>query len=235
MKILKYLIFLSILSGIFFVIYRQSDEKGFRRWWISFKIAVLIAASAAGLIPANTEAMKPPGNNNQVYQERIMDDQEFYALEENNQQVCLAKAEGKGSNPAGGVHGFSTNPKRPRPVTRPNRPVDVPKYRTAPKVDDQGLGAGANPAGAGGGGGAAEFDDQCSVPENKKSQESKFDYDYPSNAPKKKKQSSENQCPIDKQNKAGIDELPNSSEFIYKLETKTARKALKKVWKNPAL
>ena len=34
-------------------------------------------------------------------------------------------------------------------------------------------------------------------------------------------------------NKAGIDELPNSSEFIYKLETKTARKALKTVWKNP--
>ena len=32
--------------------------------------------------------------------------------------------------------------------------------------------------------------------------------------------------------KAGIDELPDSTEFIYKLETKTARKALKKVWKN---
>ena len=72
MKILRYLIFLSILSGIFFVIYRQSDEKGFRRWWTSFKIAVLIAASAAGLIPANTEAMEPPGNNNQVYQERLL-------------------------------------------------------------------------------------------------------------------------------------------------------------------
>jgi len=43
----------------------------------------------------------------------------------------------------------------------------------------------------------------------------------------------DDQCPIDEQNKAGIDELPNSSEFIYKLETKTARKALKTVWKNP--
>ena len=32
MKILRYLIFISILSGIFFVIYRQSDEKSFRRW-----------------------------------------------------------------------------------------------------------------------------------------------------------------------------------------------------------
>lgn len=71
MKILRYLIFLSILSGIFFVIYRKSDEKSFGRWWISFKIAVLIAASAAGLISANTEAMEPFGNNNQVFQERL--------------------------------------------------------------------------------------------------------------------------------------------------------------------
>lgn len=38
----------------------------------------------------------------------------------------------------------------------------------------------------------------------------------------------EDECRLE--NKAGIDELPDSSEFIYKLETKTA---LKKVWKNP--
>jgi hypothetical protein len=44
------------------------------------------------------------------------------------------------------------------------------------------LGAGANPAGAGGGGGAAEFDDQCPVPKNQKSQESKtFNQDSHSN------------------------------------------------------
>ena len=38
------------------------------------------------------------------------------------------------------------------------------------KVIDQGLGTAANPAGAGGGGVAAEFDDQCPVSENQKSQ-----------------------------------------------------------------
>jgi hypothetical protein len=75
MKILRYLIFLSILSSIFFAIYRQSDQKGFRRWLISFKAAVLFAASAAGLIPLNTEAIESPGNNNQVYQERLLSDQ----------------------------------------------------------------------------------------------------------------------------------------------------------------
>jgi amino acid transporter len=88
---LKYIIFLSILSGIFFVIYRQSDERGFRRWWISFKTAVLIAASAAGLIPVNTEAIEPPGNNNQVYQERLLSDQEFNSFEDNDQKVILVK------------------------------------------------------------------------------------------------------------------------------------------------
>ena len=144
--------------------------------------------------------------------------------------AVLAKADGTPVTPPTnrGPSNFPTPPAG----GRPSRPVYIPKYRTAPKVvPGPGLGAGANPAGAGGGGGAAEFDDQCSVPENKKSQESKSDYDYPLNAPKKKKQS-QNQCSIDEQNKAGIDELPDSSEFIYNLEIKTARKALKKVWKN---
>ena len=145
--------------------------------------------------------------------------------------MILAKTDGNPVTPPTnrGPSNFPTPPSG----GRPNRPVYVPQYRTAPKVVDQGLGAGANPAGAGGGGGPAEFDDRCPVPENQKSQESKVsDYDYPSNAPKKKKQS-EDQYPIDEQNKAGIDELPDSSEFIYNLETKTAKKALKKVWKNP--
>ena len=57
MKILKYIIFLSILTGIFFLIYRQSDQKDLRKLWISFKIAVLVAAIVAGLIPANTEGI----------------------------------------------------------------------------------------------------------------------------------------------------------------------------------
>lgn len=58
MKILRYLIFLSILSGICFGIYRQSDEKSFRRWWISLKIVVLIAASITGLVSESAEAKR---------------------------------------------------------------------------------------------------------------------------------------------------------------------------------
>jgi len=35
--------------------------------WISFKIAVLVVAIAAGLISLNREAIESPGNNNPVY------------------------------------------------------------------------------------------------------------------------------------------------------------------------
>ena len=59
------------------------------------------------------------------------------------------------------------------------------------------MGPGANPADAGGGDGAAEFDDNSPVPNKEQLQQSKtFDYDYPSNNPKKKKQSAE-QCKLD--------------------------------------
>ena len=133
MKILKYIIFISILSSLFFVIYRQSDKKGFRRWQISFKTAVLIAASVAGLIPVNSEAIEPPGNNNP-----------------DDGQVILAKADGNPVTPPTN-RGPSQFPSPPA-GGRPSWPVYVPKYRTAPKVvPGPGLGAGANPAGAGGG------------------------------------------------------------------------------------
>ena len=202
------------------------------------KIIVTISLSLSLLFGKTRLSSSPsssPNFDNKVVQEKIIDDQEFCLLEDNDQQVILAKTGDSGpSVPTSPGRGQPSHFPSPPTGGRPSRPVYVPKYRTVPKVvPGPGLGAGANPAGAGNGGGAPEFDDQCPVPENKKSQESKSDYDYPSNASKKKKQSSDDQCPIDEQNKAGIDELPDSSEFIYKLETKTARKALKNVWKNP--
>ena len=125
MNIFRSLIVLSILSGIFVLIYRQSDKKGFRRWRISFKTACIIAASAAGLIPVNTKAIEPTGNNNQVYQERLLSDQKVSLVKTGDSSPSVPTSPGRGqpSNfptpPAGG---------------RPSRPVYVPKYRTAPKV-----------------------------------------------------------------------------------------------------
>ena len=207
MKIFKYLIFLLILSGIFVLIYRQSDEKGFRRWWISFKIAVLTAAIAAGLIPLNTEAIESPGNNNQVYQERLLSDQKVILVKTGDSSPSVPTSHGRGqpSNfptpPAGG---------------QPRRPVYVPKYRTAPKVVT-GVGAAANPAGAGGEGGDAKFDDdKCPAPNKEQSQESKtYDYDYRSNNPKKKKQSAE-QCELDENVKDA------KVEIVYRIKENPA-------------
>ena len=92
MKILKYIVFLSILTSIFFLIYRQSDQKGLRKLWISFKIVVLVAAIVAGLIPANTEAVELDRNNHQVYQERLLSEQ---LVQDNDQKVILAKNYGE--------------------------------------------------------------------------------------------------------------------------------------------
>ena len=153
MKVFKYLIFLSILSGLFFVIYQESDQKGLRKLWTSFKIACIIAAGVVGLIPVNTEAMEPAVNNNQVYHERLVSEQEFNSFEYNDRQVILAKT-GDSVSPvptSGQPSSFPTPPV----VNRPSRPSYVPPYRVAPKVDDKGLGGAANPAGASNGVGAA--------------------------------------------------------------------------------
>ena len=136
--------------------------------------------------------------NQEVYQ-RLVDDREFNLLEENIQQVILVGRDSSGtsSNVPSNIGRWEQSPSNfPTPPSggRPSRPVYVPKYRTAPKVVDPGLGAAANPAGAGGGGGTAEFDDQCPIPKKEQSQESKtFDYDYHSNDPKNKKKSKD-QC-----------------------------------------
>ena len=183
--------------------------------------------------------------DNQTIQKRVINDRDVNLFENNDQQVILVR--NNSSSPIvrpGLTNGFSSHPRVNRPAgasgLKPVRANPVQGFSTprglitgqpvtgAHRQPTRLEGAG-NPAGAGGG---ASSDDQCPVPENQKSQESKtFDYDYRSNSPKKKKKS-QDECSIDEQNKAGIDELPDSSDYIYNLETKTARKALKTVWKN---
>jgi hypothetical protein len=218
MKILKYIIFLSILSGIFFVVYHQSDKKGFGRVWMSLKMAAIIAAILAGLIPASTEAIEPSVNNNQVVHERVIGDREFNSLEDNDRHVILAKTgDSAPSGPTSTGRGQPSNFPTPPSGGRPSRSVSgVNPYRTAPKVVDQGLDAAANPAGAGNGGGAAEFDENSPVPKKEQPQESKtFDYDYGLNGPKKKKESAE-QCELDENVKDA------KIEIVYKIKENPA-------------
>jgi hypothetical protein len=174
MKIFKFITFLAILGGIFLIIYRNSDHKGLRKLWTSFKIAVLVSAIAAGLIFLSAEAIEPDVSNNSPSIERVLSNQEFNSLPNNDRQVILSKAEGKGPNTPGGVHGFPTSPAPRRPVRSGYTPKIGP--RVPPKFvnQGQGLGAGANPAGAGGGGGNPQFDesDTCPAPNKEQSQES---------------------------------------------------------------
>jgi hypothetical protein len=63
MKLVRYITFLSILVIIFFLIYRQSYQKGFIRWLRSFKLEVLLAAIGSGLIPSFAKTPAIPSKN----------------------------------------------------------------------------------------------------------------------------------------------------------------------------
>lgn len=77
MRIFKFIAFLAILGGIFLIIYRNSDHKGLRKLWTSFKIAVLVSAIAAGLIPLSAEASEPDVSNNSPSIERVLSNQKY--------------------------------------------------------------------------------------------------------------------------------------------------------------
>ena len=163
--------------------------------------------------------------NQEVYQ-RLVEEREFNLLEENDQQVVLAKADGNPVTPPTN-RGPSNLPTSPAGGRRPSRPITGTNPYRHLNVNP---GIAGNPGGPGNGGngGASGYDYESEIPQIPQEIQT-CNYDYSSNS---KKKQSQDQCSIDEQKKAGIDELPDSPEFIYKLETKTARKALKKVWKN---
>ena len=146
--------------------------------------------------------------NTQIIPERVINTPYVNSFEYNHRQVVLVKADAYPITPTPistnrGPSNFPT-PSAGAGNHRSSQPGHVPKYRTAPKVVDQGLGGGggANPAGAGGGGGAggSEFADQCPISENPKFQESKVsEYDYSSNAQKKNEEPAE-QCDLEEYN-----------------------------------
>lgn len=173
MKLLKFILFFSILISIFIIVFRNSENKGLRKSWISFRIAIVIAASLASLSYERAEAV----SNSQVVRERLVSNQEFNLFEENDRQVILVKSDGNPVIPP-------TRRSKPSnfPITppRPSRPVSgVNPYRIPPKVVNQGPGGAANP---GGGGGGAEFDSNdgndnfCPLPKKEQLQTSDNEY-----------------------------------------------------------
>jgi hypothetical protein len=179
---------------------------------MSFKPAVLTAAIAAGLIPFNTEAIESPGNNNQIYQERLLSDQEFNLYENTDQQVILARRDSSGTpSPSNiGRQGQSPSnfPTSPSGGRRPSWPITgINPYRHL-HVNP---GTAGNPGGAGNGG-AANYNDESGIP--KIPQELKtYDYDYRSNL--KKKESAE-QCELDENVK------DVKVEIVYRIKENSA-------------
>ena len=168
--------------------------------------------------------------------ERVFSNQELDLFDDSNSRVILVKTgDSAPSVPTSPGRGQPSQFPTPPSGGRPNRPVYVPKYRTAPKVVDQGLGAAANPAGAGGGnGGGGGADDQCPAPKKKqqsqKSDKNKVQSDV-YNSKKKKKREAE-QCKLEdefrKDKKYGEFEykLDKNGNPILRVETKTGSEVL---------
>ena len=110
MKIIKYIIFLSVLGGIFLIVYRNSDRKGLRRWWASLKMVTSIAAILAELIPSPVEAIESHVNNDSPPMERIVKlsggDQSKFGPDDRAKAAARRNSQSSGSFLIPGANGF---------------------------------------------------------------------------------------------------------------------------------
>jgi hypothetical protein len=165
-----------------------------------------------------------PNFDNQVVQERVIEEREFNLLEENDRQIILAKAERNPITPPinRGPNSFPTPPSGGRP-SQPSRPATGTNpyiYRTLPKVVDQGLGGAPNPAGAGGGENF-EFDD--SSPASQKLDE--INSEHRSFYSKKKK--SAEQCELEENSK-----IEDISQYISEFDCTIDNRQIQKKYKH---
>jgi hypothetical protein len=129
-----------------------------------------------------------------------------------------------------------TTPRQTNPRTQDKTIKSSPKeYEPKPGIR---LSAGGNPGDSGSGPSSWE-EDNLIPPEERWKDDPDYwaDYKYNREDFKKKKKLEEEVCSISDplQNKAGIEELPDSSsgKYLYKIDTKAAREELDKVWKDP--
>ena len=129
-----------------------------------------------------------------------------------------------------------TTPRQTNSGTQDKTIKSFPKeYEPKPGIR---LGAGGN-AGDSGNGPSSWEEDNLIPPEERWKSDPDYwaDYRYNREDFKKKKKLEEEVCSISDplQNKAGIEELPDSSsgKYLYKIDTKAARDELDNVWKDP--
>ena len=247
MRILKSILFFSILIRVFSVIYQQSRRKGLQKFSESLSLAFIVSGITTGLIvPVGIQTIEI---DNQSYNQRLLDndDDEFNVSELNL----------KNSSVSAKSILIITDATINRPVQPMHIPKHTPSYlKLVPKtyiekinpapinkgnpMDNRGFpgrnlpgNLPANPAGnpANPGGNPAGFDNEFPV-SNKKELQKSYDYFYY----KKNKKSKKSKNLNFEQNKAGVNDLPDlpaSSNHVYNLSTKAAKKAVRRAWRSP--
>src|SRR6476660_9465667 len=89
MRLFRYTMFLSILISIFFVVYQQSDRKGFSRLRLSLKKAAIIAAILVWSVNNFVKAIEVDVPNNSTSIEKVLSNQELGSLDDPNSRVVL--------------------------------------------------------------------------------------------------------------------------------------------------
>lgn len=142
MKLFKYSIFLLILFGIFVVVYRNCNKKGFRRLFVSIKLAIIITAILSGLIGENAEAVEHYGTTINPSIERPLKisggDQSKFGPGARAKATVRRNAKSSGSFLIPGADGFVPS-RNYRPYQKPlsgRRPGRIKKGIFNP--DDQG-------------------------------------------------------------------------------------------------
>lgn len=145
MKIIKYIIFLSVLGGTFLIVYRNCDRKGLRRCWVSLKMATIIAATLAGLISSSVEANEPDVSNDSPPMERIVNlsggDQSKFGPGARGKADARRNAKGSGSFMIPGADGFVSS-RNYRPYQKPLSARRPGKIQKGPFDPDQAQGKG---------------------------------------------------------------------------------------------
>ena len=133
------------MGGIFLVVYHNCDKKGFRRLYMSIKIAILIAATLAGLIPGNAEGVEPYGTNINPSIERPLKisggDQSKFGPGARAKADARRNSKGSGSFLIPGADGFVPS--------RNYRPYQKPlSCRNNVKINQEQFSGNQNPGGA---------------------------------------------------------------------------------------
>lgn len=187
----KYVLFFTILVSVFFIIYKKSsDNDRLQKLKTSFKEAIIIALILTGL-----------WNDNYVYQQKILNNQNFNSISDNTKKIILAKAESNINVPSR----INTPSNFPTPPVgdKPTQSIQAPTFRkpaqVVPKLggrrnpnDNGGNGNGGNGNGKGNGAGVNWISDDDNIcPSKDQSKKPEIPY-Y-----QKKKKVSYDQCPLD--------------------------------------